>query len=218
MRLLTSPPKNISTRQVSLAAENMAAAQFALCGFDVVEQPTLSRSFYDLGVSRSGEMLKVSVHGSLEGFWDLVDPYIEKAPELATTVDCHQGIDTWLERHSSSVVCCLVQFETSNLTGMPRMYLASAAEVARTLHESTDKLGDSALYEQFEIMEASGAQTVESLPERWRFSQGRIAELMEGASRPGQPPVAYRFSEAAQCMGCAEAQPAACLNCLPMMN
>ena len=217
MRLLTSPDPKLSTRQVSIAAENIAAAQFALCGFDVLEQARRARFFYDLGVAKSGGMIKVSVHGSLHGFWDLVDPYLPKNSLKGARADYHRAIDQWLERHSTSVVCCLVKFESSDLAGMPRMYLASAAEVADKLHQSTEELGDTALYEQYELTDAAGRHSVETLPAHWRFSQARIAELMAGQSGSLEA-FRYRFSDAPRCVSCAAEQPASCVHCLPMMN
>ncbi len=217
MRLLTSPTKQVSARQLSIAAENIAAAQFALHGFDVLEHAGRGRILYDLGVAKYDGMLKVAVHGSLDGFWNLVDPYLDMpANGRVTRADYHRAIDRWLERHSNHITCCLVQFASSDLTGMPRIYLASAEEVAQRLHGSTEKLGDSALYEQYEITDEAGAHSVEQLPSDWLFSAQRIAELMEAPM--GKRPLAYRISEAATCMPCAASDRAACVMCLPMMN
>lgn len=217
MKLLTSPKKTISSRHISVAAEAMAAAQFALNGFDVLEQAGRARFFYDLGVAKSGGMLKVSVHGSLDGFWDLVDSYLDrKMNRRVTRADYHRAIGLWLKHHSF-LTCCLVQFESEDLGGMPRIYLASAAEIAAKLHELADKLGDTALYEQFEVTNGfDGTHVTETLPASWRFSATRIKELLESPSE--ETTLRYRFSSAATCAECAEAKPAACVKCLPMMN
>jgi len=212
-----SPQPQLSSRQVSAAAENLAAAQFSLFGFDVLEQAGRARFVYDLGVAKSGGMMKVLVHGSLDGFWDLVEAYLEGTPGLKTTrADYHRAIDMWLEHHGSRVICCLVKFESDDLRHTPRIYLARAAEIAEKLHEVSDYFGASFLCEEYEIVDSYGSRRVESLPEKWRFSQARIAELMQ---RPeGEKPLRFQFSTAATCATCAQSQPAACLNCGPMMN
>ncbi len=216
MSSLTSP-HTLSTRQVSVAAENIAAAQFSLYGFDVLEQAGRAKFVYDLGVAKSGGMMKVVVRGSLDGFWDLLEPYLERNPRFSPTKsDYHRAIDLWLEHHSSRVTCCLVKFESPELRQMPRIYLASAAEIAWKLHEITEHLGESALCEEYEIVDSYGARRIESLPAKWLFSQTRIAELMR--SPEGDKPLKFRISPAAACTACAEVQPAACVQCLPMMN
>ena len=217
MSPVASPQPQLSSRQVSAAAENLAAAQFSLFGFDVLEQAGRARFVYDLGVAKSGGMMRVLVHGSLDGFWDLVEPYLEGTPGLKTTkADYHRAIDLWLERHGSRVMCCLVKFESDDLRQTPRIYLARAAEIAEKLHEITEYFGFSALCEEYEVVDAYGLRRVESLPEKWRFSQARIAELMR---RPeGETPLHFRYSAAAACAACAESHPRACLNCGPMMN
>ncbi len=217
MSPVASPQPQLSSRQVSAAAENLAAAQFSLFGFDVLEQAGRARFVYDLGVANSVGMMKVLVRGSLDGFWDLVEPYIEGTSGLKTTpADYHRAIDLWLEQHGSRVVCCLVKFESDDLRQTPRIYLARAAEIAEKLHEITAYFGFSVLCEEYEVVDAYGSRRLESLPEKWRFSQARISELMR---RPaGETPLRFRFSAAAACASCAEKKPAACLNCGPMMN
>jgi hypothetical protein len=216
MRILTPsiPQKRLSSRQVSAAAENITAAQFAMHGFDVLEQGGQTRYFYDLGVANSGGMMKITVHGSLRGFWNLVDPYLYKAGQNRVRADYHRAIDRWLERQGAKVAHCLVQLEPADLSHMPRIYLATAAEIAARLHECVETLGDAALYEQFEVEDSNGGHTVETLPAGWRFSQERIAELMEAPQ--GRAPE-LRFPEAPMCTACAP-EPPACLDCLPLMN
>lgn len=214
MSPVASPQHQLSPRQVSAAAENLAAAQFSLYGFDVLEHSGRARFVYDLGVAKSGGMMKVMVHGSLDGFWDLVEPYLERTS--GSKADYHRAIGLWLEHHGWRVTCCLVKFESADLRQSPGIYLASAAEIAEKLHEIVDNVGVSALCEAYEIVDGYGSRRVESLPEKWRFSQARIADLMR--SPEGERPLRFGFSASTRCTQCAEAQPAACLNCGPMMN
>jgi hypothetical protein len=69
-----------------------------------------------------------------------------------------------------------VEFDVSNLDNMPGIYLTTAAEIARLLHENVNAVGELRLGRH------------ESLPQRWRFSEARIAEAMyAGAeSRPAK--------------------------------
>ena len=73
MKLPTPPKMTLSTRQLTVAAENIVAAQFALSGFDVLEQAGRARSLYDLVVAEAGGMMKVTVHGCVYGFRNVVD-------------------------------------------------------------------------------------------------------------------------------------------------
>jgi hypothetical protein len=171
-----SPQPQLSSRQVSAAAENLAAAQFSLYGFDVLEQASRARFVYDLGVAKSGGMMKVTVHGSLDGFWDLVEAYLEQTS--SGNADYHRAIDRWLENHGWRVSCCLVKFDSADLCQSPKIYLASAAEIAEKLHQIVDQVGMSALCEEYQVVDSHGSRRVESLPEKWRFSPVRIAELM----------------------------------------
>jgi hypothetical protein len=216
MRLLPSPHGRISSRHVSAAAAAIAAAQFALCRFDVREQSGRARFAYDLGVTKSAGTMKLIVHGSISGFWNLVDPYLHKASHFnATKADWHRAIDLWLDGHKSCT-CCLVRFSSADLDRIPRIYLASAHEIAEKLHESTEQLGDAALYEEYAVTDPDdGSQTIENLPEEWLFSPARIQELLQAPVHHG--PLRLRFSSSSKCDPCAAEKSAACLKCLPMM-
>jgi hypothetical protein len=64
----------LSTRQLTVAAEDIVAAQFALSGFDVLEQTAgQARSLYDRVVAEARGMMKVTVHGCVYGFRNVVD-------------------------------------------------------------------------------------------------------------------------------------------------
>ena len=176
MSPLTSPPRKLSNSQIAIAAESFAAAQFALCGFDVLEQAGRARFFYDLGVATSGGMMKVSIHASFNGFWDLADRYLESSQRRAlSAIDYHHAIDQWMEHRSSRVMCCLVEFESAGLDRMPRIYLASAPEVAAAMHRKIDQLACQDLVD----LGVDVVHRMQDLPSSWRFSLGRIAELMD---------------------------------------
>jgi hypothetical protein len=176
MGSMSLPQRRLSSSQISVAAESIVAAQFALSGFDVLEKPGRARSFHDLGVARSGGMLKLSVHASFNGFWDLADPYLDRPLcNKVSAEDYHRAIDLWREHHNSQVKCCLVEFEAAALNAMPRIYLATAAEVAAALHQKIDQL----TCDELGPLGLDIVHRAQSLPPTWRFSQERIAELME---------------------------------------
>jgi hypothetical protein len=216
MNIIRTAHRTISPRQVAVAAEAITAAQFALFEFDVLQQAGHARFFYDLVVAKSGGMMKINVFGSLTGFWNLVDSYVTAPPkQQAGKADYHRAIDSWLDDHSSRT-CCLVQFESTELERMPRLYLASAQEIAARLHESTEYLGDPALYEQYDVTDAAdGSHSIASVPAVWYLSEARIQELLQSQAEPQA--FKPRYSPAAACAPCATQEPAACVQCLPMM-
>jgi hypothetical protein len=63
---------------VKVAAEAVAAAQFARCGFDVLVQYGADQPEYDLVVVQDARALKVSVKGSQDLGWGLTQSYLTK--------------------------------------------------------------------------------------------------------------------------------------------
>jgi hypothetical protein len=169
-----------SSWHIAVAAEAIAAAQFARCGFDVSVQYGADQPEYDLVVAKGDNLLKISVKGSQDGAWALTQSYLRKAAERSgKKADYHGAIDLWLERHGSRTVFCFVQFLGVPLNGLPRIYLASPKEVAKRLHEATKGRGDAILWEWHEwTSRAYGAGTTEKLPSNWSFSEQRIQELL----------------------------------------
>lgn len=156
---------SLTYRHIATAAKNMVAAQFALHGFDVLSQAGRTDYSYDLSVATTRGMMKIMVHGSVDGEWGLVDPNLAEVKPGKR--DDHRAVDLWLERYRR-IACCLVEFDVSNLDTMPRIFLTTAAEIACLLHENVAAVGELRL----------GRHA--SLPQRWRFSEARIAEVMGG--------------------------------------
>jgi len=174
MRSYIEPVRNKSSHNVGIAAEAIAAAQFARCGFDVSVQYGANQPEYDLIVAKGDNLLKVSVKGSQDGGWGLTQSYLKEK-----TADYHGAIDRWLERHGQRTIFCLVQFDSVPLDAMPRLYLATPADIARRLRETANGRGDSVLYEQHSWgRRAHAAGTTEEIPQSWVFSVERIEELM----------------------------------------
>ena len=166
--------RNGSSHNIGIAAEAIAAGQFARCGFDVSVQYGANQPEYDLIVAKGDSLLKVSVKGSQDGDWGLTQSYLKEK-----TADYHGAIDRWLARHGQRTVFCLVQFYNVPLDALPRIYLASPEEIAGRLRETAKGRGDSVLYEKHSWgPRAHAAGTTEEIPLSWRFSVGRIEEMM----------------------------------------
>jgi hypothetical protein len=163
----------MSSWQVGVAAEAIAAALFAMSGYDVSVQYGANQPEYDLMIARGEDVLKVSVKGSQDGSWGLCQSHLREA-------NYHAAIDTWMARHKPRTVLCLVQFKGAQVNEMPRVYLATPQEIGKRLHETAKGRGDTILYEQRTwTAKAHGAGTTEEVPVAWRFSPERVAALLK---------------------------------------
>jgi hypothetical protein len=164
---------NFSSWHVGVAAEAVAAALFARCGLDVSVQYGANQPDYDLIVVKGEKLLKISVKGSKDGGWGLTQSYVQDA-------DYHNAIDVWSLRHKERTVLCFIQFKNVPLDQLPRVYLATPAEVAQRLKETAKGRGDTVLYERHEWgPRAHGAGTIDSIPKQWQFSLARVEQLLE---------------------------------------
>lgn len=164
---------------VGVAAEAIAAALFARCGYDVSVQYGADQPEYDLMVAKGEKMLKVSVKGSQDGGWGLCQNHLKNA-------DYHGAIDKWASRHRPRTVLCFVQFLDIDVTQMPRVYLATVADIAQRLKQTAKGRGDTILYEKHVwTQRAHAAGTVEQIPASWVFSPQRIEELASRRTAAG---------------------------------
>jgi hypothetical protein len=94
--------------------------------------------------------------------------------------DYHGAVDKWLSRHNPKTIFCLVQFKDTALLEMPRVYLATPAEIAKRLKQTANNRGDTILYERkIWSTRAFAAGTVDAIPEHWKFSVDRIEKMFE---------------------------------------
>lgn len=170
---------------ITVGAEGIAAAQFARCGFDVLVQASRDKAWYDLVVTRAGNLLKISVKASEDGEWRLTSGYARNGQVTGgATFDMRDAIDRWQASYGSRTVCCLVQFSAVDIDEMPRIYLALPGEVAETMRETASRIGRCTVCERDEWMLPDGSPKLETLPSEWRFSPRRIEELLaEHAAR-----------------------------------
>ncbi len=166
--------QKMSQWHVSVAAEAIAAALFARCGLDVSVQYGANQPEYDLAVIRGDRMMKVSVKGSQDGGWGLTQSYLEKGK-----ANYHEAVDIWLARHRPRTVFCFVQFINVPISEMPRVYLATPAEVAVHLKACAKGRGETILNEKhLWTHRAHAAGTVDRIPAEWRFSPARVEHLL----------------------------------------
>ncbi|MEO5607479.1 MAG: hypothetical protein ABIR13_07855 [Polaromonas sp.] len=174
--------KSFTSWHVGVAAEAIAAGLFARCGLDVSVQYGANQPEYDLLVARKNgkadEILKISVKGSKDDSWGLTQSFLSKRADKSIPPDYLKAADSWLATHSERTVLCLVQFYGTTLTQMPRVYLATAKEVANKLKATSKGRGDTILYERkVWTSRAFGAGTVDELPASWAFRKERVEEL-----------------------------------------
>jgi hypothetical protein len=157
--------------QVATAAEAFAAAQFARCGWDVSVQYGANQPEYDLVAVDGDRFLKISVKGSKDGGWGLTQSFLANA-------DYHGAVDTWLKKHSTKTVFCLVQFKNIPVEVLPRMYLASPEEIGSWLKAAAAGRGDTILYEEHVwTARAQAKGTTDSIPETWKFTERRLDDI-----------------------------------------
>lgn len=166
--------KDVSSWHIGIAAEAFAAAQFARFGIDVSVQYGANQPEYDLVATKGDKMLKVSVKGSQDGGWGLIQKYKTKDNSY------HEAISEWIKAHSDKTIFCLVQFKNVDKNELPRMYLATPSEIARVLKESRAGNGDTILYEYHKWTNRSvAAGTEERIPEEWAFTEKRANQMLE---------------------------------------
>lgn len=67
--------KTMRQYHVGLAAEAFAAGLFAQAGYDVLVQYGANQPLYDLMITRGGQAIHVSVKGSQDGGWGLIQNF-----------------------------------------------------------------------------------------------------------------------------------------------
>jgi hypothetical protein len=179
MAIFSAPVNKSPSWAISVGAEAIAAAQFARCGFDVLVQAGRDKPWYDLVVTKAGNLLKISVKASENGEWALTNGFIRRVAETnGMRIDCVSAIDMWRAGYGSRTVCCLVQFEGVAIQELPRVYLASPDEIAAHMRETAERTGRCTLLEMYEWSTSAGTRSVQMLPDAWSFSHARVKELI----------------------------------------
>jgi hypothetical protein len=177
---------------VATAAEAIAAAQFARLGFDVSVQYGANQPEYDLMIDDGSAALKVSVKGSRKEGWGLSQSHLPKLGDknYHGAADYRGAADSWLERHKTGTIMCLVQFFKVGFDQMPRIYVASPSEVAARLKAARGGLGHTILWENHQYGPTGvAAGTRERLPGEWRLTEDRMKELVRVVGLRANPVV-----------------------------
>lgn len=179
---------------ISVGAAGIAAAQFARCGFDVMMQAGPDKPWYDLVVTKFGNLLKIGVKATEDGCWRLAESYLLRAAHAnPRKPDIQHAIRMWLDTHGERTVYCLVQFEGISLNQLPRLYLATPAEIARRMRDTVERRGEPVLFEQYDwTSPETGFTALEALPPSWHFSMDRIHEVLFPPSPRSLPTPAPR--------------------------
>lgn len=164
--------KTVSSYHIGVSAEAFAAAQFARCGFDVSVQYGANQPEYDLMVHHNDKILKISVKGSQDGSWGLTQGY-----KKGRTY--HEAIDEWLKAHGKKTLFCLVQFRNVKENELPRIYLATPAEIASHMKASHGGNGDTILHEHHKWRKGVAKGAEDHIPSEWLFTKDRVHHLFE---------------------------------------
>lgn len=168
--------KKISSYNIGVSAEAFVAAQFARYGYDVSVQYGANQPEYDLIAHKNDMILKVQVKGSQDGGWGLTQNYKKKK-------SYHEAIEEWLATHGKKTIFCFVQFINVKDDELPRMYLATPAEIAMQMKEARGGVGDTVLRENYTYKSGVAKGITDKLPDNWIFTKGRADELFINNAR-----------------------------------
>lgn len=164
--------KTMRQYHVGVAAEAFAAGLFAHAGCDVLVQYGANQPEYDLMITRSGRAISVSVKGSQDGGWGLIQSYKRGVTYV-------QAADAWAAAHrNTGILYCLVQFQGVALGECPRVYLASIGDIASQHKASRRFLGGTILYENYCYKKGIVKGCTDMIPIEWRFSLERLRKFL----------------------------------------
>lgn len=144
----------------------------AQAGYDVSVQYGANQPEYDLIAAKADRFLKISVKGSQDGGWGLIQSYKHKG------VTYQEAVGAWAADQSPKVIYCFVQFQGVGLGSCPRVYLATVPEVAAHINSSRNGHSGTILFESYSYKKGIAKGTSESLPTSWAFTKERIEQLL----------------------------------------
>ena len=142
----------------------------AQSGCDVGIQYGANQPGHDLVATRGRQALKVSVNGSQDGAWGILQAY-----KRGRTYS--EAADSWCEDQDPAVVFCFVQFDGTTVGAAPRCYFAWPREIADHLKNCRAGHGHTILFEDYTQRRGIGVGFQNKLPSSWIASANRIAEL-----------------------------------------
>lgn len=163
----------ITPHQVSVAAEAFVAALFARSGYNVSIQYGANQPEYDLLVEKKGGgFMKVSVKGSQDGGWGLIQSHKKNR-------SYYEAIDYWKGKHDPNIVFAFVQFQGVNWDEMPTVYLATILEVSKALKAVRNNNGNTTLRVKHVWKGGVANGTTDVINTSWRFNSSRIEEVIK---------------------------------------
>jgi hypothetical protein len=167
----TQPSILMRQFHVAVAAEAFAAGLFAQAGCDVSVQYGANQPEYDLIASRDDRFLKISVKGSQDGGWGLIQSHKKQGVSYA------EAAAGWATAQSQKVIYCLVQFQGKPIGSCPDVFLASVEEIATQLKSSRNGHGNTILYVDYTYKKGIASGSRDLLPQYWKFSTERLRQL-----------------------------------------
>lgn len=160
----------MTPRQCEIAAESYTACLLAQCGYDVLVQYGANQPHYDLMAVKEYRKLPVSVKGSQDGGWMLAVRFVKPG------VNYHQAIDQWLSIQREDIVYVLVQFLSVPFGLAPRVYIASAKEIADHMKSQCNGRGHGSLQEDY-LRDHPKSKYMHRIPDHWQFTQMRLEQI-----------------------------------------
>lgn len=163
----------MTSHQVAVAGEALAASLFARAGCDVLIQYGPNQPDYDLVAMRGDLAIRVSVKGSRKSGWGLIQSFKKGRTYLAAA-------DAWLAEHAGQrldVVYCLICFKGKRLDEAPLAYLASPQEIAEHHKSGKHGTGTTILFLDHTPCRGVGKGHRHQIPSAWLFTQQRVEEL-----------------------------------------
>ena len=160
--------RSMTPYQVGVAAEAFAACLLSQVGCDVSIQYGANQPGYDLVATRGNKAIKVSVKGSQDGGWGLIQSH------KAKDVGYHECAEKWYKAQNQEIVFCLVQFQGVPIGQAPRTYFATPREIADQHNVSRAGHGATSLHEKHTYKTGLGADTADEIPTHWRATQQKI--------------------------------------------
>ena len=162
---------------VGVAAEAFAAGLLAQAGCDVLVQYGANQPEYDLVATRADQEMKVSVKGSQDGGWGLIQNY------KSTKVTYVEAAELWARSQSPKIIYCLVQFKGVKFGECPRVYLATVQEIAEWHKASRNGHGGTILWEEHSYSRGAAANVTDRIPPAWCFTEDRLDVLLNRLTR-----------------------------------
>ena len=123
--------------------------------------------------------LQVSVKGSATGTWILTSKDASKSYD--------KSLEEWI-KHNSKFVFCLIQFHKVEVGNMPRLYLATGAEIGIELKTHWFGYIALSLQEKHEPKRGPNKGKTANIPDQWKMTVDRIDSfLMDRGTHTSSP-------------------------------